>query len=245
MDDTPEDRAAIQPLIDQVMVYPLNRFTGTPQSHDWSTAPSFPAAERNGSGEIQWVHPQTFFETLLPVLDDVPPRAGEEALYAWVHSVLDAAADDEHVMAVLRAAAADADREPVRPLFDFTHVGVPVGFYLERDADGETLGGEGAYSGSFAPGQLPPVRGFWSLTLYNERHFFHPNELNRYPLGTRNKDLVLEDDGGLTLHAGGEPAGPNWLPASSGRFELHLRAYWPEQAILDGSWVPPAAVRVR
>ena len=22
--------------------------------------------------------------------------------------------------------------------------------------------------------QLPPARGFWSLTLYNEHHFFHP-----------------------------------------------------------------------
>jgi hypothetical protein len=37
---------------------------------------------------------------------------------------------------------------------------------------------------------LPPVRGFWSLTLYNEHHFFHPNGLNRYSLGARNKNCT-------------------------------------------------------
>ena len=37
--------------------------------------------------------------------------------------------------------------------------------------------------------QLEPVRGFWSLILYNEHHFFHPNDLKRYSLGTKNKNL--------------------------------------------------------
>jgi len=37
--------------------------------------------------------------------------------------------------------------------------------------------------------KLPPVQGFWSLTLYNEHHFFHPNELDRYSFGTKIKNL--------------------------------------------------------
>ena len=37
--------------------------------------------------------------------------------------------------------------------------------------------------------KLPPVRGFWSLTLYNEHHFFHPDELDRYSFGTKIKNL--------------------------------------------------------
>ena len=36
---------------------------------------------------------------------------------------------------------------------------------------------------------LPPVRDFWSLTLYNEHHFFHPDELDRYSFGTKIKNL--------------------------------------------------------
>jgi hypothetical protein len=35
----------------------------------------------------------------------------------------------------------------------------------------------------------------------------------------------------------------NWLPAPAGKFILMLRFYWPKQAIIDGSWKPPAVVR--
>ena len=34
---------------------------------------------------------------------------------------------------------------------------------------------------------MPPVKGFWSLTLYNEEKFFFANPLNRFSLGTKNK----------------------------------------------------------
>jgi hypothetical protein len=33
------------------------------------------------------------------------------------------------------------------------------------------------------------VKGFWSLTMYDPEHFFHPNALKRYALGTKNKSL--------------------------------------------------------
>ena len=32
---------------------------------------------------------------------------------------------------------------------------------------------------TFGKDEMPPVHGFWSLTLYNEHHFFAPNELER------------------------------------------------------------------
>ena len=32
------------------------------------------------------------------------------------------------------------------------------------------------YSITFPEGQEPPVNGFWSLTLYNDKHLFHPND---------------------------------------------------------------------
>ena len=90
------------------------------------------------------------------------------------------------------------------------------------------------------------MKGFWSLTLYNEHHFFHPDELERYSLGTKNKDLRFADDGSLTHYVQAEPpkegVRPNWLPASEGDFSLYLRAYWPEDAVLDGRWSPPAVI---
>ena len=53
--------------------------------------------------------------------------------------------------------------------------------------------------GHFPQGQVPPVKGFWSLTLYNDEQLFNPNPLKRYSLGTKNKDLKYNADGSLTL----------------------------------------------
>jgi hypothetical protein len=54
--------------------------------------------------------------------------------------------------------------------------------------------GESSYAITFPKGQLPPVKGFWSVTLYNEYHFFAPNALKRYALGTKNKTLKYNAD---------------------------------------------------
>jgi len=121
--------------------------------------------------------------------------------------------------------------------------------YTDNDSQGKQLSGQNNYEITFAAGQVPPVKGFWSPTLYNEEHFFNPNPLNRYSLGTKNKTLKQNADGSLTLYAGAKSPGKdkesNWLPAPQGQFSLYLRAYWPEQAILDGTWTPPVITRVQ
>jgi hypothetical protein len=120
-------------------------------------------------------------------------------------------------------------------------------FYSDFDSAGQPLDGKHGYSVTFPKGQLPPVNGFWSLTLYNDKHLFHPNDLKRYSLGTKNKTLKFNPDGSLTLYAGSKPPSadkkPNWLPAPDGHFSLYIRAYWGKQAILDGSWKPPKIER--
>jgi hypothetical protein len=117
-------------------------------------------------------------------------------------------------------------------------------FYQDLDANGGRLNGANAYALTFADKQLPPARGFWSLTLYNEHHFFNPNGQRRYSLGTKNNTLQYNSDGSLTLHMGSRPLSghpeSNWLPAPAGDFSLYLRAYWPAAEILDGGWTPPA-----
>ena len=122
--------------------------------------------------------------------------------------------------------------------------------YLYRDLDsqGRQLQGKFNYTVTFAKGQEPPVRGFWSLTVYNEHHVFHPNPLKRYSLGTKSKSFMrYNPDGSLTLHFGSRSPGPdkesNWVPAPDGAFSLYMRAYWAEKAIIDGSWMPPTVVR--
>ena len=122
-------------------------------------------------------------------------------------------------------------------------------FYVEYDGAGKLLNGANAYTITFAKGQVPPVKGFWSVTLYNEHHLFEPNALNRFSLGTKNKALKYNPDGSLTLYASATSPGAdkesNWLPAPKGTFSLFLRAYWADQAIIDGTWMPPQVVTVK
>jgi len=282
LDDTEEDRAAIQPLVNQVSMYPLSDYDGTMKIVDWADAPSFGSTDgASGQEETQWVVPDTFFESFAAILEEVPPLPGEEALYDWFRVILDAAEHDEAIAAACRKAALDADAI-VKELFEFRNYGIPLAhnwttqrsgarfgtdylmrtavgksnifvntpnettyFYQDLDADGNRLHGSHTYSLRFESGQLPPVQGFWSLTVYNRHHFFHPNDLNRFSLGTKNTDLTVAGDGSLTLTVGGEPptdaaAHANWLPAPAEEFSVYLRAYWPDDSIMNGDWAPPA-----
>ena len=121
--------------------------------------------------------------------------------------------------------------------------------YTDYDSSGERLNGEHEYSVIFPKNELPPVNGFWSLTLYNKEHLFAPNQLNRYSLGTKSKQLKFGTDGSLTLYVQNSSPGAekesNWLPAPKDDFSLYIRAYWPKSPITDGSWIPPAVRRVR
>jgi hypothetical protein len=122
-------------------------------------------------------------------------------------------------------------------------------FYQDFDGNGQQLNGSHTYAVTFAKGKLPPVRGFWSLTLYNQHHFFSPNELKRYSVGTKNKTLVTAPDGSLTIYI--QPAPPagdkraNWLTAPRENFALYVRSYWPEDSILNGTWTPPVVTKER
>jgi hypothetical protein len=118
-------------------------------------------------------------------------------------------------------------------------------FYQDLDTTGARLNGANRYTVTFAKGQLPPVNGFWSLTLYNRRHFFAPNELKRYSLGTKSKSMKPNADGSLMIYVQADPPADeqrdNWLPAPRGEdFSLYVRAYWPKVEVTDGSWTPPA-----
>lgn len=285
MDDTAADREAIQPLIDQVMVYPLSAYTGEMQTTDWSEAPTIPDPSKGGDGETQWVVPEQFFAALPTVLAETPPLPGEEAIYAMVDQVLDAAADDPALMEALTRAAVETEEEIISYMFEFRNNGVEAGngwrtqknsarfgydyfqrtatakgnmfsnvpeetmyFGADFDSAGNRLNGANQYTVTFPAGELPPVNGFWSLTLYNEQHFFHPNEIDRYSLGTKNRTLETNEDGSLTVYVqSGSPGrgrGANWLPAPDGDFSLYIRTYWPEPAVTNGTWEPPSIDRV-
>jgi hypothetical protein len=93
----------------------------------------------------------------------------------------------------------------------------------------------------FGPGAAPPVRAFWSLTVYGPDLFFVPNPIDRYSVGDRTPGLVLAPDGSLSIELAPEPSGPpsNWLPTPAGPYVLSLRAYEGEPPVVDARWFPP------
>jgi len=119
--------------------------------------------------------------------------------------------------------------------------------YTDNDSGGNQLNGQNNYIVTFA--KVPPVKGFWSLTLYNDVHMFNPNALQRYSLGTKNKTLKYNADGSLTLYTGAKSPGAtkesNWLPAPEGTFSLYIRSYWADPAVLDATWQPPTVTIVK
>ena len=114
------------------------------------------------------------------------------------------------------------------------------------DAAGRKLNGASKYVMRFPAGELPPVDGFWSLTMYDADYFFVENQLNRYSISPRDA-LKANPDGSVDLFIQTESPGAmretNWLPAPEGPFVLMLRTYWPKDAILNGSWSPPPVTR--
>ncbi|MFT3818978.1 MAG: DUF1254 domain-containing protein [Rubrivivax sp.] len=118
---------------------------------------------------------------------------------------------------------------------------------LEADAEGRPLTGDSKYVLHFDKDQIPPVRAFWSLTMYGPDLFFVDNPINRYAIGDRDP-LAFNADGSLDLYIQKDPPGKdkesNWLPAPAGRFDMTLRLYWPQPQALDGRWMPPALERL-
>jgi hypothetical protein len=287
-DDTPEDRKAIQSVINQVVAYPLKDFTGEMKTIEWSKQPDIPVPQSsgdNGGEETKWVIPDKFFDQFGDALSAADPLPGEQALYGQFRLLLDAASKDPELKKVLVATAIETEDKVIKPFFEWKHNGLPAGngwhrsvnnaqwgidyfnrtgtaksnmfdnrpsetqyFYTDFDGAGAELNGGSSYEITFAAGQEPPVNGFWSLTLYNDKHLFHANNLKRYSLGTKNKTLKRNGDGSLTLYAGAKSPGgdkeTNWLPAPDGHFSLYIRAYWGKQGIIDGSWKPPAIRKV-
>jgi hypothetical protein len=119
-----------------------------------------------------------------------------------------------------------------------------------KDADDRVYDGANKYVMRFPKGQLPPVEGFWSITMYDGQYFFVPNVLNRYSISPR-QDLKANPDGSVDLYIQKDSPGSdkesNWLPAPAGKFILMLRMYWPNESdpsIIDGTWTIPPVKKV-
>jgi hypothetical protein len=121
-------------------------------------------------------------------------------------------------------------------------------FYASASAtgDGAKFSSENKYMLHFNKDQIPPVNGFWSLSMYNDKILFVANPINRYSLGSlSDPPLIKNPDGSIDIYiqrdAPDSSVMNNWLPSpAGGGFQMTLRLYWPQEQVVDKSWIPPA-----
>jgi hypothetical protein len=116
------------------------------------------------------------------------------------------------------------------------------------DDDGRTFNSAGNYMLHFCKDKIPPVRGFWSLTMHDEKQLFARNSINRHSVSNCDP-LKFHGDGSLDLYIQRDCPGiekrSNWLPApQAGPFTMNLRLHWPKPEALHGAWLPPTITRV-
>jgi len=84
-----------------------------------------------------------------------------------------------------------------------------------------------------------PVDGFWSISVYNAKGYYQPNELNAYSIN--NITARKSEDGSITIQFNGcDGTIPNCLPIMKG-WNYMVRLYRPRAGILNGTWTFPEA----
>jgi len=194
---------------------------------------------------------------------DLPP----ETLQAIREGMADALKEDQALRARLdkgevTSAELFGSREELKNDYAKRMLAATAGIYgnspaeaiypaLTLDNQGQPLDGSHKYIVRFAPGQLPPVNAFWSVTMYDKPDsLLVSNPINRYLINSAMLPSLKKDaDGGITLllqhESPGKALESNWLPAPAGPFGAAMRLYWPKAEALDGSWKPPVVERVQ
>jgi hypothetical protein len=135
--------------------------------------------------------------------------------------------------------------------------------YTQKDGRNRWLDGTQNYQIHFAPPGnnegIPPVNGFWSITIYDKAGKLVKNQdaidhnVLYNAIGgkmVQGHSACFNSDGSLDLYL--QPTAPsggtpfcNWLPTTGNNepFIVFLRMYWPSDVILNGNWIPPRIVR--
>lgn len=183
---------------------------------------------------------------------------------AIVDGMKDAWASIAEVEAKLHAGAITSGdlfgtRERMRNDYALRMAGAVLGIYgnskeeaiypsYTTDAAGQPLDGAARYALRFTPGGLPPVRAFWSVTMYAmPSRLLVANPIDRYLVNSPMLPSLARDaDGGVTIWVQHDSPGAdreaNWLPAPKGPFMMAMRLYWPKPDALDGRWKAPPLV---
>jgi hypothetical protein len=116
------------------------------------------------------------------------------------------------------------------------------------DGNGQPLdGSKASYTITFPKGQTPPVKYFWSFTMYKvPERWLVANPINRYSISNRTPGIKFNADGSLTIYVSHQSPGKdkesNWLPAPDGPFWMIQRNYGPDESVIHHTYKLPPVV---
>lgn len=119
---------------------------------------------------------------------------------------------------------------------------------FQAGGDGQPLDSSKNYVLHFDKEQVPDVKYFWSMTMYNlPNRLLVDNPISRYAIGSRTEGLKTNEDGSVDIYLQNTSPGgdkeANWLPTPArGNFYMVLRMYGPQGALLDGTWKAPQPI---
>ena len=110
------------------------------------------------------------------------------------------------------------------------------------DKNGSELeGNKGTYT---ITTEEPPVKAFWSVTVYDTESggFFHANKDDRYHIN--NTSAVKNEDGTytFTFKTTCTDDDLNCLEVPAGKFDITVRYYLPKKELISGQWSMPLPV---
>jgi hypothetical protein len=113
------------------------------------------------------------------------------------------------------------------------------------DSNKQPLDGSKSYVLHFSKDQVPTVRFFWSMTMYDlPGRQLVANPISRYAIGSRTPGLKTNADGSVDIYLQSKSPGAdkesNWLPTPpKGPYYMVLRMYGPQGSLAAGSWQAP------
>ena len=114
-----------------------------------------------------------------------------------------------------------------------------------EDIHSKPLSGGNKYEVLWKESDQPPVKAFWSITMYDENGFYVDNAINRNNISSNTAGLKYDTrNNSLTIYIQdsdpGKSSRNNWLPCpSKGGFQVFLRCYWPKDIFFLGTYSPP------
>lgn len=191
------------------------------------------------------------------------PEEMDSAFVSWIKAGIQAASKEieQQVARTKNGNKLYNTREVIGEDYLNRTVGVIVGQFgnyphqaiypsYQKDQRGSILdGSKGNYTLTFAPGELPEAKYFWSFTMYDlPNRLLVDNPINRYNIGSQNSSLKKNADGSLTLYfqnnSPGKDKESNWLPAPKGPFYVVLRIYGPDKNMTSGNYQFPDMIRI-